>query len=655
MSLKIWLPLNGTLENKGVSNINIVNENATINTAGKIGSCYSFNGSGYRIHLSGDDLFKCIKGGNQPFSIAMWVFHEDSRRAILFGDYNSTGAINVNIELTTGHIVRFYWGRNPDYNTGVNIGASVWSHLTMTYDGNKLCTYLNGVLAATNNITLSEKNKTSGEFFLGRDSRTSETALKGRLNDFRVYDHCLSAAEVHEISQGLVLHYKMNEGAFTQQNLIKNGYGEDTTNWGSPNNVSTDIPSGYPEIKKSIYSNTTKEYLPIDINHTYQISVFLKNTATSGTTYPSIYPYDIDKKFISTINYSFNSSTLTTLSQELKPGDTKIYVTDLSKWNAASGHYYNHAAIFNYTDGSGYTWPVLTYTQNTAAFGSGSGEKTNLDKTNNIITLRAAYNGPKMPVGTQLCASTEGGTYHYPFGGISKSSINNWTQKTATFTPKNDGRLKFMHYLRYSTYDNTLHAGIKLIDLTLDRNILQDSSGYNYNSSLNDIAVLSPNSARYSSTTFFGAYNTPSSTLINTALLSSLSNCTITYWCKHISYPTLLFTGQTTSYYLMASNNNTYYHSNAGTIIVYKDGVAGSYKAVTNEWHFFALTGVNLSTWTQLKINSYSSGWPLNSYISDLRIYNTQLSALDIKQLYELGAKVDNKGRIHSYEFDELY
>ena len=88
----------------------------------------------------------------------------------------------------------------------------------MTYDGNKLCTYLNGVLAATNNITLSEKNKTSGEFFLGRDYRTSETALKGRLNDFRVYDHCLSAAEVHEISQGLVLHYKLDH--FAQPNLL---------------------------------------------------------------------------------------------------------------------------------------------------------------------------------------------------------------------------------------------------------------------------------------------------------------------------------------------------------------------------------------------------------------------------------------------------
>ena len=204
MSLKVWLPLNGDLENKGVSNITVTNtdanEIATVNTEGKIGSCYSFNGSGTRIHLSGTDLFNCIKGGTQPFSLALWVYHGDSRRAILFGDYGTTGAINVNIELTTGHIVRFYWNGNPDYNTGVNIGASVWSHLTITYDGNKLCTYLNGALAATNNITLSEKNKTSGEFFLGRDYRTSETALKGRLNDFRVYDHCLSAAEVHEIS-----------------------------------------------------------------------------------------------------------------------------------------------------------------------------------------------------------------------------------------------------------------------------------------------------------------------------------------------------------------------------------------------------------------------------------------------------------------------
>lgn len=43
--LKVWLPLRGDLENKGVSGVTVTNSGATVNSAGKIGSCYSFNGS----------------------------------------------------------------------------------------------------------------------------------------------------------------------------------------------------------------------------------------------------------------------------------------------------------------------------------------------------------------------------------------------------------------------------------------------------------------------------------------------------------------------------------------------------------------------------------------------------------------------------------
>ena len=45
MSLQVWLPLNGDLHNYGLSNINIINNGATIDNNGKIGKCYSFDGT----------------------------------------------------------------------------------------------------------------------------------------------------------------------------------------------------------------------------------------------------------------------------------------------------------------------------------------------------------------------------------------------------------------------------------------------------------------------------------------------------------------------------------------------------------------------------------------------------------------------------------
>ena len=43
MGLKLWLPLNGNLENKGASIATITNNGTTVDNSGKIGQCYSFN------------------------------------------------------------------------------------------------------------------------------------------------------------------------------------------------------------------------------------------------------------------------------------------------------------------------------------------------------------------------------------------------------------------------------------------------------------------------------------------------------------------------------------------------------------------------------------------------------------------------------------
>ena len=52
MGLKVWLPLNGDLTQQGTSGVSVVNNNATVNTNGKIGSCYAFNGSNQYLYTN---------------------------------------------------------------------------------------------------------------------------------------------------------------------------------------------------------------------------------------------------------------------------------------------------------------------------------------------------------------------------------------------------------------------------------------------------------------------------------------------------------------------------------------------------------------------------------------------------------------------------
>lgn len=218
MSLVCWLPLaDGTLTNNGAGNLTITESNTTNTTNGRIGRCRTFNGSTSYIALAGTDLYNCFKGGTQPFSICMWIYNGDgngtanSNRAVYFGDYNLTGYINFNIEKTAAGLARFYWAGTPDWNApDTTLTASAWNHLVFTYDGSSVKCYVNGVLKATRSGALAAKSKTTGNFQLGRDSRTGDTAFNGRMNDFRVYDHCLSIHEIRNLNKALLLHYSLD-------------------------------------------------------------------------------------------------------------------------------------------------------------------------------------------------------------------------------------------------------------------------------------------------------------------------------------------------------------------------------------------------------------------------------------------------------------
>lgn len=205
MALRVWLPLNGTLENKGISNVTVTNNGATVNNNGKIGKCYSFNGSS-------NYLYTTYNFYNSTYSISSWIYTTSSsvtqtiicdRTAV--GSGFSTFLIGGKLRIDAG-------GNSLQWETNYTYPVNTWFHLTITYDGTNVCYYINGEFKETKAQAINSSYWGSVTSIGASQQNGSGYGnyLNGHLNDIRIYNHCLSAKEVKEISQGLVLHYKLD-------------------------------------------------------------------------------------------------------------------------------------------------------------------------------------------------------------------------------------------------------------------------------------------------------------------------------------------------------------------------------------------------------------------------------------------------------------
>ena len=221
MSLQVWLPLNGNLNNQGLSNISITNYNSTIDNNGKIGKCYSFNGSNTTIALSNSTL-----NTNSDYSICLWAkCSNDSPIGCVFSCRQVANPEGRTIFLYGNKRFLFDEGDRWDITlSSINYNATNWTHYTFTKSGNTRKIYINGVLVATDYTAKTPKLSTMA--FMGASQDTSTSAngnyLNGQINDYRIYDHCLSAKEVKEISKGLILHYKLDNNGVGNPNLLPN-------------------------------------------------------------------------------------------------------------------------------------------------------------------------------------------------------------------------------------------------------------------------------------------------------------------------------------------------------------------------------------------------------------------------------------------------
>lgn len=602
MSLQVWLPLNGDLTQQGTANTTFSGTPAW-KTYGKIGNAA----------LNLQNRITCTTmalNGVQFFSITFWARIENNPDStanwmdvIGFTDQTSGGS-KGQFRFETGYGNTAYsgvhWHDNATnaiingsytYNTGTEFDK--WHHIAVTISDTAICSYYDGMLKSTLTTNLN-KGHLTGTWWLG------ESTTRGCIQDVRIYDHALSAAEVHEIAQGLVLHYKL-DGFFggAGENLVINGDARNgLTGWANWGTASS----------RQVITINNKKWFTFKTDANGKYGGFSQDRGIA--LYKPNTQYTISALMYASANAS-----------------GRLWVHTRSTEGGANLAQY--LTTVNVT-----TSPALyTFTFNTGSNASYTINKLNLmiGAVNTTSTLDFYISNIKVEEGT----------------------------KATTWVPcKEEGG-----------YDVTK---------------VEDSSGYNHNGITNGNIQIVSNSSRYNNCIYS---IDGSSNYIQTPTLNMPTDAvTLNIWFKSLN------TTPTADYHMVVDSVGNSSGRQHYEMAIYKTGyfrgglfVNGSRKAdncttttgCDGNWHMLTLsydgtavkryfdgimekstavaitTGLQPTATLRLFKDGYSSYACREASLSDFRIYCTALDADAVRQLYEVGAKVDNKQNLHTFELVE--
>lgn len=223
MALQLWLPLNGDVKNYGLCNAELSYSNLSFEDSGKIGKCLSTGG----IVMSAETTGKILN--NNAITISLWLYvnaptGSTNNRAMIFGN---SGIVNNNnrkfslFQYPTCNDFHYFWMNDTsgfDERILINVLPSYqWTHIAVTYDNPNTCVYINGELKHT-----SSGVSNSASFHYTTD--VIHNSPYHKINDFRLYDECLSPKQIKLLSQAMICHYPMGnvDGKIGGRNLIKN-------------------------------------------------------------------------------------------------------------------------------------------------------------------------------------------------------------------------------------------------------------------------------------------------------------------------------------------------------------------------------------------------------------------------------------------------
>lgn len=219
MSLQVWLPLNGNLDNLGLTSIDFITSGVTFADGGKIGQKYLSAGTITIPAIKSKNIFN-----NDNMSFAFWIYPigTSGSGAIMGQTSMATGdnRMYTIYQYSTPNDLHLSWQNETATNSATFLGgvwsgffpANTWTHCCITYNGSVATIYRNGEKYST---ASGSQNRQNFEYNFPINGSTVR-----RLNDVRIYNHCLSPKEVEEISKGLMLHYKLDNNGLSGFNFL---------------------------------------------------------------------------------------------------------------------------------------------------------------------------------------------------------------------------------------------------------------------------------------------------------------------------------------------------------------------------------------------------------------------------------------------------
>lgn len=277
-----------------------------------------------------------------------------------------------------------------------------------------------------------------------------------------------------------------NIKSLSTDNLIINGFGENGTNYNFESWVldGESVYNNAPSYKHTGYGAQIfvgDKLIPVDISKTYEFSMNLKADGTDPI-YLGWGEYDIDGHYISPENCRGFVKTTTTLAKDLKNGDTVVYLSSASAWGNTSATWQLGLIFWNYKDSTGYQYPVGIYSRNVWL---DLYTYANVNKSNNTITLKTAWNHGTFPAGTKVSQSDSSGwkyfnyVYNQPPAEWDKTSLTiSGVQSAYDYTPLNFNQAtKYIRFVMLHNYGNgtsstTYINSVKFSDVTTEKSII---------------------------------------------------------------------------------------------------------------------------------------------------------------------------------------